>query len=569
MENQLLGLYINKKYLTLFSSFLILFFSGFLAVDLMLNKGIFTAHDIESNLVNFASFYSSFSEGILIPRWAGNVANLYGGPNFIFYYPMSYYLTLIFPFIGFSLIDSVKIYIFITFILSSLFMYLWLRKHVNNIAAVVGGLLYVYAPYRITDIYARGSVAENTAFLFIPLVAYGIFSVVLKPTIKKMILLSLIISCLILTHPFMLVIFFPFYFIYVLYLKPNINKIVILLGSTVLSLLITSYYTIPLLYENKYTHYSESSFSGSEYASQFLNFKKLIMPIWTFIDIKGQLEYQSYQIGLVQLVIFSASIASLFVLKLKSKGHTIKTLLIVGIVNFLLSTFFMLPISDFIYRVFPLLHKIQFPWRFLSLNIFSIAIIGSSLVTVIGRKAQIMVLISIIFSVLVLYVPYAKGHKYIEFSDSHYLYENIENLDAFASLPLWAAQPDKYSRPITRFEMIEGNARVTEITRTSTKHIYQVESSTYSRLVDNTFYFPGWKVFINKKNTEIEFQDPAYRGLITFKIPPGKHIIEVFFTKTKIRQFAEFISIMSVLLTFIMYIYATKIQKNINNNPSI
>jgi len=53
------------------------------------------------------------------------------------------------------------------------------------------------------------------------------------------------------------------------------------------------------------------------------------------------------------------------------------------------------------------------------------------------------------------------------------------------------------------------------------------------RMIDYTFYFPGWKVFVDNKEVPIEFQDPKYRGVITYGVPSGKHTILLKFTNTK------------------------------------
>ncbi len=295
--------------------------AALLVIDPFLHEGIFRSHDMPSNLANFGGFYDSLLEGNFFPRWLGNVANLYGSPAMIFYYPFSYYLASAIRILGFSLIDTIKIFILITFIFSVLIMYIWLRKHTSTVAALIGSFLYAYAPYRITDIYARGSVAENTAFIFIPLIGYQLYLICDNPNIKRIILLSIALSSLILSHLFFVVIFAPFFLIYLFYLKPNRKKVIMILISLVLAFSLTTFYTVPLIVETKYTHYDISPFNGSEYYTQFLNFERLFLPIWTFIDKNGNKEYQTFQIGLLQI---SLVLISLLVFVVKSKHISIK-----------------------------------------------------------------------------------------------------------------------------------------------------------------------------------------------------------------------------------------------------
>ena len=62
---------------------------------------------------------------------------------------------------------------------------------------------------------------------------------------------------------------------------------------------------------------------------------------------------------------------------------------------------------------------------------------------------------------------------------------------------------------------------------------YKVTATSEIRMVDYTFYFPGWKVLVDAKEVPIEFQDMNYRGVITYNVPSGNHEVVVKFTDTK------------------------------------
>lgn len=402
--------------------------------------------------------------------------------------------------------------------------------------------------------------AENTAFVFVPLVALALYRLWGKTSLKNVMFLTVSLSLLVLSHPFMFVIFVPFYFLYILSLGSIMKKIRYLLISIILCMAFTSFYSIPLLMENKYTHYDISPFNGAGYALQFISFEKLILPVWNFIDQKGKLEYQTYQIGILQLLIFLFSIPILGWYTWKKRIHsTTQILAWIGIVNFILSIFLSLPYSDSVYKLFPILQRIEYPWRYLSLNLFSLAIIAAILIHVIEKKGKKIALSIIIIVIgIYLYLPHAKGHDYKNIPDSFYLYNIVENTDAFATLPRLAAQPDSYEKVPTRYKIISGDATVTTLVRTSSRHIYEVETNGGIRFLDATFYFPGWKVFIDDNPADVEFQDPDFRGLITFNIPSGKHTIDVVFTSTKVRMLADLISISALILTAIFIFFTHK-----------
>jgi hypothetical protein len=76
-------------------------------------------------------------------------------------------------------------------------------------------------------------------------------------------------------------------------------------------------------------------------------------------------------------------------------------------------------------------------------------------------------------------------------------------------------------------------------------------------MVDNTFYFPGWTVEIDGVSTPIEFQDPVFRGIITYKIPQGDHTVRVSFKDTKVRMLSTLLSLMGLfglgVITCLLY----------------
>jgi len=112
-------------------------------------------------------------------------------------------------------------------------------------------------------------------------------------------------------------------------------------------------------------------------------------------------------------------------------------------------------------------------------------------------------------------------------------------------------------------EIIIGKATITEKERNSTKHNYSVIVKERTRFLENTLYFPGWKVFANGKEIPVEFQDQRYRGLITFYLEPGQYDIDVKFENTKLRMAADGISLISILI-IISYVCFSIFLKHIN-----
>ena len=93
----------------------------------LFRSGLPLTHDGQDHVARIANFYQSLSEGNIIPRWAANLNWGFGHPVLMFLYPLPSYIASFFHFLNLSLVDSTKIIFGLGFVLSGIFMYLWIR----------------------------------------------------------------------------------------------------------------------------------------------------------------------------------------------------------------------------------------------------------------------------------------------------------------------------------------------------------------------------------------------------------------------------------------------------------
>ena len=67
-------------------------------------------------------------------------------------------------------------------------------------------------------------------------------------------------------------------------------------------------------------------------------------------------------------------------------------------------------------------------------------------------------------------------------------------------------------------------------------------------------------VEVNGNKEEIEYQDPAFRGIITYKLPQGENNVELKFEDTKVRQAGKMISLTSIGAFFMLLLVRRKIS---------
>ena len=118
---------------------------------------------------------------------------------------------------------------------------------------------------------------------------------------------------------------------------------------------------------------------------------------------------------------------------------------------------------------------------------------------------------------------------------------------------IWSAGPAK-GFPKNRIEVIGGSAQILNFIKKTQMHTFNVSAQTESTLVDHTQYYPGWRVYIDGQKVPIEFQDPNWRGLITFVVPAGNHSVRTVFGETPVRLFADILSLVTACLITLLLV---------------
>lgn len=533
-----------------FSPILLIIVIGIIPLSSLFQTGLPLTHDGQDHVARIANFYQSLSEGNLIPRWGANLNWGFGHPILMFLYPAPSYIASPFIFLGYSLVDSVKIVFGLTFIISGIGMYLWINRLLGMYAGIVAAALYMFAPYRFVNLYVRGAIGEHVSFAFIPFILFFITKLFLDKKITTIgfvinaVGISIFTALLILSHnalSILFLIFAGFYTIILFFKDKNLKKLVAAFISVIYGFLLSAFFWIPAYIEGKYT-LRDIVTGNSEYALRFIDPLKLFVPSWSY-GITGQL---SVQIGIVHIALI---IVSLFILyKLTKKEKLIKRIYITTFIFLILSLFMMLKESNFIWSIFTTIQKFQFPWRFLSLAVLTSSILGAYALTTINDKRKAFFAIGgLVVLIVIFYSSYWIPNGYLIKSESFYKKVYYSTTDTGESSPIWSVRfmEQEASAPI---EILSGSASIQEIYRSSTRHEYVIDAGGRTRVKENTLYFPGWSVYINGRKlpiSEIEFQDPANRGVMTFYVDKGVNQVEVVFEDTKLRTFSNTISVIA------------------------
>lgn len=141
-------------------------------------------------------------------------------------------------------------------------------------------------------------------------------------------------------------------------------------------------------------------------------------------------------------------------------------------------------------------------------------------------------------------IPFIKVKDFESKNDK--FYNNYQATTDFgATISIWTeGDPGKPAK--AKLELIGGKAKIENFKKTTNLHTFTINAQTDSQLLDNTTYFPGWTATVDGKKVPIEFQDMNHRGLITYRVPKGRHDVRLQFIESPIRIISDVLSLVGV-----------------------
>jgi hypothetical protein len=528
-----------------FSLFLILIISLLFVLELFLFPGRPASFDANFHITNIAQFSSALRQGEFPVIWMNNFAN-YGLPMGFVAHQLTNYLGGLITILTNDPTLTYNLLVFIGILFSSAFFYSFLRLYFSSLASLLGTFIFTFTPYRIFNIYVRGAMPEVFSALFLPLILISLYLLIVKKKQYALFLLTLFIMGLTLAHPMMLVIYsfiFIPYLIYLLIISSysasfKLKIFIVSSLSMLIGIFICSYFFIPLNLEIKYFYYGleKNHLNAGSYLS-LTNYFSYSWPYFTNAEIfpRGHIVLFGFLESVILLIGF---IYTLFVKVFKKTVGNINFLYFVLFCS-LLIIFITTKFSSLLFQNLFFLNSVQFQWRFLSSLIFLPPIIVAFLYDKFPKKI-LFALVTLIACALAF--PQLYGKNYNLYSTSSYFYSK-ENAHSVLMNTIWTGKSEDYPDKKNQADVIQGEGEIVASVIKNSSRKYEINAKTPLTLVDKTFYFPGWNVYVDGVKTNIEFQNPNYRGVITYNVPMGKHLVYLTFEDTKVRLLGKIMSI--------------------------
>ncbi|WP_024873232.1 6-pyruvoyl-tetrahydropterin synthase-related protein [Tolumonas lignilytica] len=556
----------NSKITRVQVHFFLIIGVGILLATPALMNSFLTGHDFLFHIIFSQHFSEQFWQGEIYPRWMLNMNVGLGSPTFFFYAPIPYYITslIIFLILG-DISGCLPLVISATLALtaSGITSYLWLRKLATDNMALSFSMLYMMLPYHfIVDFYIRFAFAELWAFVWMPL----IFMFSYKTSEEgeaNLIWLAIALSLLMMTHLPTLIIFMPVFISHFLFVNEKENRrktVASHMIATVLAIGLAAVYWVPAMTTQEYVS-MKSMFSGMfHYTNNFL----LTGPIYG--HSRSFWNYLSFITLFLSLVVF---IVWFF-------GRTKTDVMFHKSINFWmviswLSLFMTLPLSRFVWEIFPVVQKIQFPWRFntilsfASVTLFALAFSNKHEIPLKINTHKLLVFLSLLLGVLLIsefvYGYNSMVNKRMNEKDviSYFLISRSPQ----EYRPYWVPEEQFYSDHIKAFaasipKVTSDSNTQWEIKKWSPRLIILKTNATKNSVaVLHQFYYPGW---VEKINSVSEAVPVTYtnQGVIQFMIPSGQHEITLTLQTLLEEKIGTVISALSLVVWFVLLLFMRK-----------
>lgn len=550
---------------------LVIAFSLFAALPLAGPDYFFDAHDAPHTIFFLTEFDAAIRDGVWYPGWATDQALGYGYPTFVLYPPLAYYVAEGFHLLGAGKVAAVKGVWALATVGAGLAMYAYARHVMGRRRGLLAAVVYVYVPYHLADIYVRGDLVEYSAFVWMPLALLAFHRLAAGVTARRVGLAGLVYGALWMTHNLIGLVFTPLLAVYVLFRllveaatwRGRLVRAVALLGGALLGLGIAAALVLPNIFERAFINQEQWVRAGYDYAQHFVQPFHFLSSSWGYAPGgPGAEGGMSYQLGAVPLILSIVATVAAFWRPARERA-----LVLFFAAATLLLVFFMLPVSAPLWELLPLAALIQFPWRLLSMTAVTLTILsGFAIPRAQGARFDGPVLILVLVVVLASF-PYTLP-RYTPIPENaegplltikfELKYTDMRGMTAWTQeFPSDSPLVEQYlaGGPLVTAQALAPGASVEMIRAGGASDELWVRSPEGTALQFYTYYFPGWRVYVDGQRLPDAAQRPAGPyGLLTIDVPPGEHHVLLRWGDTPLRLTGKALTLACLVLAITLVV---------------
>ncbi len=509
------------------------------SITLFLIPNMSRGHDLAFHLSRISAIKDNLKLGIVGGYIYPNYLGGYGYGNGLFYPDLFLYIPAFFSYLGLSVITSYKLFLLLISFCSVGAMYICVKGiSKNKKSALISSFIYGFASYRLIDMFTRAALGETLAFVFAPIIIYGMYEIIYGDY-KKFYILTIGMSGLILSH---LISTYLIGIVLAIMCLVNIKKlfkekkrILYLVLAALATVCLTAYFIFPML---------EQMLSGKFIFNNLDETSKLLersLPIWSiFIEFPYHVLRKLWiptgiGIGFIVLIYY-------YFKNFKNYDKFTHFCFITAMIFLICAT------NIFPWNLFQnILSPIQFPWRFYFISVLLLSV-GSGLMLSkstkdINKRARVLFILFLI--------------PVITISTVNFFEKNIKEVGDYEIsfgeyMPLSADKNYILERKdiITTTYPLEHSFTRNGLELTINYNNNQGNNSLELPLL----YYKGYKAISNDKELNV-YQ--TNNGLVGVDINDEEGTIYVYYGGTKIQKLSKIVSIITMIV-FVIYLSLRK-----------
>lgn len=497
--------------------------------------------------------------------WLPDICFGQGWPFFTFYAPLGYYAAAFFHFIfGLDYGAATRWSFYASLALAALLMYGLAWRLGGERAgprrrwwALAAATVYTLAPYHLTDIFARQSLAECWVWAVLP----GLFLALeasRRRTLAGILLVGLATAALVLSHNIMALYGVLLVAVYTLLTAQTWRWPLVVAAGGALGLALSAYFWLPALALKGLTpaNNPDRMFGSARFlrAHAVCWQQFFIERLGKGQSVRGWRDQLGIDLGIgvgLSLLLGAAALCRPTLERFRRR----RILTALGLVGGLL--FAVSPAMPW-EHVPGLLRYVQFPWRLLLLTSFLGALTLGWAAPAAPRWLSPFVLIGLAAALGLggayrsLYEAPPKMSdeelpQWIAKEERAYIFAGCQ---AGEYLPLTAAPAlmdyryqEKAPAPPGRLTVLAGPLVVEQFRHHGASYLYQYRAETAARALVHVFYFPGWSLWIDGQEQERRVRLFKPNGYVELLLPPGEHTAELRYGLSPVGRAARWVSV--------------------------
>ena len=552
---------------------------GILAARPLLSLQFFHSDDGLDHLLRLFALDETIQQGVIYPRWLFDLAYGYGYPLFDFYPPLAAHVAETLHLLGLGFVDAIKGTDLICIVVAMAGAYalgaeFFLDAKHAQTAGILTAVTYVFFPYFLIDIYARGAIAEALAAALLPWLIWSLRRGLRQPTVSSAILTALFSALLLIAHSLTLLIVAPVLIAYALLellalpAAPRRAAITRVASSALLGAGLGAIYWLPFGAELNLVKLGKGiGLITAVFSDHFLAPSALIQSslLYQYGDAPFALGFMSVVVGVLAIAVVAFA---------GRKSVERRLVLFFGIISILAAVAMIEPLRG-VWLALPFVMMVQYPWRVSILIGLGLSIVTGALpiaLTRAGWSESIgsrlprfarqspdpvnLGLTAVIASAIVWSAIAHLAPQQVFFPSNAPTVAQLARFEAYSGftatttwgeyLPATVNVSDLLTYRAPQVQPSANVARVQLDRWTRAVRVFRVSASQPISLSLRSFYFSGWQATVDGAPANTFASTPL--GLLTMSVPPGQHQVTFTLKDTPPQQAGTLISILSALV---------------------